>query len=55
MRLQAFGNGIKVYFILHGPLNIGRVEREKLILAHRVKQLEAGKVQAIIRYEEDEE
>jgi hypothetical protein len=55
MRLQAFGNGIKIYFILHGPLNIGRVEREKLILAHRIKQLEAGKVQAIPRYEEDED
>ena len=55
MRLQAFGNGVKIYFLLHGPLNIGRVEREQLILAHRVKQLEAGKVQAIPRYEEDEE
>ena len=54
MRLQAFGNGVKIYFILYGPTNFGRVEREKAILAHRIKQLEIGKVQPIPRYDEDE-
>lgn len=52
MTLKQSGNGIKIIFQLRGRVSPERIEREKLILNHRVKQLEVRKVVQL--FSEDE-
>lgn len=52
MTITQTGNNTKITFHLHGACGNDRLEVERKILNHRVKQLEVGKAKRLFTSEE---